>query len=170
MNHEFKLIFQLPADAVRSSDLMEALALAGCDDAIVGTGHPGRIALEFSREADNSQRAIESAIENVQSAIPSAELIEAAPDFAGLTEIAEYIGVSRQALRKQMLAHTDFPRPVHCGNPSLWHLAPVLEWLQHRSYKIDPALRETARYNMQLNTQQQVRQARLEGGQEAVVG
>lgn len=75
MNHEFRLIFQLPANAPAVTDVVEALAEAGCDDAIVGTGHPGRIALEFSREAENAEQAIESAIDNVRNAVPGAELI-----------------------------------------------------------------------------------------------
>ncbi|MFU8833362.1 MAG: helix-turn-helix transcriptional regulator [Wenzhouxiangella sp.] len=162
MNHDFQLIFQLPENAPPANEMVEALAEAGCDDAIVGTGHPGRIALEFSREAENVQQAIDSAIDNVQTALPSAELIEAAPDYAGLTEIAEIIGISRQALRKQMLNRVDFPRPIHCGNPSLWHLAPVLEWLrQQRNYRVDPTLEEIARHNMRLNTRQQRQQAEM---------
>ena len=161
MNHEFKLIFQLPADARPIDDMVEALAEAGCDDAIVGTGHPGRIALEFSREAKSAQRAIDSAIDNVQTALPGAELIEAAPDYVGLTEIAEIIGISRQALRKQMISRLDFPRPIHCGHPSLWHLAPVLEWLvQQRAYRVGQALEDIARHNMYLNTRQQSQQVK----------
>ncbi len=160
MNHEFRLVFQLPAVAAAVNDWVEALAEAGCDDAIVGTGHPGRVALDFCREAENAEQAIDSAIKNVAAAIPGAELIEAAPDFAGLTEISEIIGISRQALRKQMLSRPDFPRPIHCGNPSLWRLAPVLDWLKrHRTYRIDPGLQAVARHNMRLNTQQQVRQS-----------
>ena len=156
MNHEFRLIFQLPPDAPPTSQLVDALGEAGCDDAIVGIGHPGRIALEFDREAKSAEHAIDSALDNVRRALPSAEVIEAAPDYCGLTEIAEIIGISRQALRKQMLSRIDFPRPVHCGNPSLWHLAPVLKWLQQqRGYPVDPTLADIARHNMHLNTRQQ---------------
>lgn len=162
MNHEFRLIFQLPANAPAVDQLVESLAAAGCDDAIVGTGHPGRIALEFNRDAEDAGQAIDSAIQDALSAIPGAELIEAAPDYAGLTEIAEIIGISRQALRKQMLNRLDFPRPVHSGNPSLWHLAPVLRWLQQqRNYRIDPGLQDIASYTMRLNTQQQLRQSEV---------
>ena len=167
MNHEFTLIFQLPTDAPSTDAMVEALAEAGCDDAIVGTGHPGRIALEFSREADNATTAIDSAIDNVQTALPGAELIEAAPDYAGLTEIAEIIGISRQALRKQMLNHLDFPRPIHCGNPSLWHLAPVLEWLQQeRDYRVDAVLKDITHHNMHLNALQQSKQAQGSRGKD----
>lgn len=171
MNHEFRLIFQLPIDAPSTDAMVEALGEAGCDDAIVGTGHPGRIALEFSREADNARTAIDSAIDNVQIALPGAELIEAAPDYAGLTEIAAVIGISRQALRKQTLSHLDFPRPIHCGNPSLWHLSPVLEWLQQeRGYRVDAVLKDITRYNMQLNTRQQSQQAQTLALKKTAIG
>lgn len=161
MNFEFTLTFQLPHNAPPTEQLVEALAQAGCDDAIIGTGHPARIALEFCREAPSAEKAIESATDDVKRAIPDAALIEAAPDYVGLTEIAEIIGLSRQALRKQMLAHRDFPRPLHCGKHALWHLAPVLEWLRQQDrYRIDSALEETARQTMKLNAQNQQQQAR----------
>ncbi len=76
--------------------LVERLGEAGCDDALVGIGQPGRLALEFTREADSAEPAVRSALADVKHAIPSARLIEAAPDFVGLTDVAEVAGVSRQ--------------------------------------------------------------------------
>ncbi len=70
--------------------------LAGCDDALVGVGQPGRIALDFTREARSASEAVLSAIKDVQRAIPGARLIEAGPDYVGLTEVAEMVGVTRQ--------------------------------------------------------------------------
>ncbi|MNY01102.1 hypothetical protein D3C86_1336160 [compost metagenome] len=58
--------------------LVERLAEEGCDDALVGVGQPGRLALEFVREAPSAHGAIEVAIEDVGRAIPNARLIEAA--------------------------------------------------------------------------------------------
>lgn len=58
--------------------LVERLAEEGCDDALVGDGQPGRLALEFVREAPSAHGAIEVAIEDVGRAIPNARLIEAA--------------------------------------------------------------------------------------------
>lgn len=160
MNHDFTLILQLPIDAPPTDELVEALAETGCDDAMVGTGHPGRIALEFSRDAESAVNAIESAIEHVQVALPGAELIEAAPDYVGLTDIADIVGISRQALRKQVLSNPDFPRPIHCGNPSLWHLAPVLEWLRQQDrYLVEPQIEDIARVALALNAQSQQQQA-----------
>jgi len=70
-------------------------------------------------------------VADVRSAVPSARLIEVAPDLVGLTDVAEIVGVSRQNICKLMLAHPgSFPAPVHEGSASIWHLADVLAWLQ----------------------------------------
>jgi hypothetical protein len=52
------------------------LAEAGCDDAVVGTGYPGRLALDFARRAASVEEAIGSALLEVKRAIPGAELME----------------------------------------------------------------------------------------------
>ncbi len=54
------------------------MAEEGCDDALVGFGQAGRLALEFVREATFAHDAIEIAIENVRRAVPNARLIESA--------------------------------------------------------------------------------------------
>ena len=153
MDYDFVLKFRLPEGSAHPHDLVERLGGAGCDDTVVGIGQPGRIALNFTREADSAGQAIISALEDVKRAIPDAELIEACPDFASLTDIAELVGVSRQNMRKLMLTHTGtFPAPVHEGSTALWHLAPVLEWLRVRAgYAIEQRLLETARITMQVN-------------------
>jgi hypothetical protein len=108
------LSFKLPADGPTTDDLVERLGTAGCDDALVGVGQPGRIALNFSHEADSAQGAIFSALADVKKAIPGAKLIEVSPDFVGVTEVVEFAGVSRQNMRKFWLTHaTSFPAPTH---------------------------------------------------------
>jgi hypothetical protein len=52
-----------------------------------------------------SLSAVLSTQADVHRAVPSAKLIEVAPDLVGLTDVAEIIGVSRQNMRKLMLAH-----------------------------------------------------------------
>ncbi len=84
--------------------------------------------------------------------MPAATLIEAAPDLVGLTDIADALGMSRQNMRKLMLAHPDsFPAPVHEGSSTLWHLLDILLWLDQRGYAIDPVLVEVAAMAMQVN-------------------
>ena len=133
MEYTFTLKYQLAADNCDPDALVEALAEAGCQDALVGIGRPGRLALEFTREADSAGDAMISALRDVRRAVPSARLIEAAPDLVGLTDIAELVGVSRQNMRKLMLTHSNsFPPPVHEGSAAIWHLIDVLMWLQTR--------------------------------------
>lgn len=153
MDYLFTLKYQLPEQAHDLDALVERLGAAGCDDALVGTGLPGRLALEFNREAQSGEAALLSALQDVKKVIPGARLVEAAPDLVGLSDIAEYVGVSRQNMRKLMLGHPDsFPLAVHEGSTSLWHLAAVLEWLESRGgYAIAPSLVEVARATRLVN-------------------
>jgi predicted DNA-binding transcriptional regulator AlpA len=152
MEVEFGMKFKLGAGSIDMDALVERLGEGGCDDATVGIGQPGRIALEFTREASSVKKAIVGALKDVKSAISDAELIEVTPDFVGLTDVAELVGVSRQNMRKLMLTNAaTFPAPVHDGSTSVWHLAHVLEWLMNRDYPIEPQLFEIASMAMQIN-------------------
>src|SRR5579864_8010372 len=131
MKYDFTLKFQFATTELDADLLVEQLAEAGCDDALVGVGLPGRIALDFTRGASSAQAAIMSAIADARRAIPAARLVEVGPDLVGLTDVAELVGVTRQNMRKLMLSHAaDFPVPVHDGSSALWHLAHVLQWLR----------------------------------------
>lgn len=153
MEYIFTLKYQL-ADA--DGDLqavVEQLGEHGCDDALVGTGLPGRIALEFTREADSAEAAVRSALDDVRRAVPGATLIEVKPDLVGLTDVAALVGVSRQNMRKLMLSHpSTFPLPVHDGSTSIWHLADILAWLQARGgYALTAGLVEVALVALEVN-------------------
>ena len=153
MEYIFTLKYQL-ADSDSDLDaLVERLGAAGCDDALVGVGQPGRLALEFSREAGSAAEAVRTALVDVKKAIPSARLIEASPDLVGLTDVADVVGVSRQAMRKLMLTHrATFPVPVHEGSASIWHLAEVLDWLMTRGgYQIDVGVLDIAKVALEVN-------------------
>jgi hypothetical protein len=150
---EFTLKFSLFDASVNPEVYIEQLAEAGCDDAIVGIGQEGAIALEFNREAETALDAIVSAIEDVKSVIPDARLIESTPDLVGLTDIAKILDFSRQNIRKLMLSHkATFPAPVHAGNPSIWHLNNVLNWFENvQSRYVEPPVKEVSHATMQVN-------------------
>ena len=152
MEYEFTLKYQLGENEDIDA-LLERLAENGCDDALVGVGQPGRLALAFIRESGSARQALESALNDVGRVVPGARLIEASPDLVGLSDVAEIIGVSRQNMRKLMLAHANsFPLPVHDGSTSLWHLADILAWLQERgTYVIGQNTLELARMAMAVN-------------------
>ena len=125
--YEFELLFKVNSSE-EMNDLIDRLYEAGCDDALIGSGKSGVIGLSFTREAASAAEAFESAIKDVKKAIPTASLMEAKPDFAGVTDIAETIGCSRQNVLK-IFASTEAPMPIHSGNTSLWHLSEALKWL-----------------------------------------
>ena len=159
MEYTFTLKYRLAEHDSDPEVLVELLGEVGCDDALVGIGQPGRLALEFTREAAHARAAVRSALADVKRAIPTAKLIEATPDFVGLTDIAEIVGVSRQNMRKLMLAHRgSFPPPVHEGSASIWHLAEVLAWLEGKGgYVVDQGILETARATLEINSAKEAR-------------
>jgi len=161
--YEFTLKFRLPDPRSDPAGFIGALADAGCEDALVGIGQPGRIALDFAREADTALGAVVSAVHAVRQAIPGVELIEASPDFVGLTDVAELVGCSRQNIRKLMLGHAaTFPPAVHEGAQAFWHLRPVLAWFaETQARPIDRVLLEVSEVAMRINI---AREARLVPG------
>ena len=52
--------FSVPEDGAGKH--IERLGEAGCDDALIGVGRPGRIALNFDREADSAFAAVAGAV------------------------------------------------------------------------------------------------------------
>lgn len=149
---EFTLKFSLPDSTQDPQDYIDALSESGCDDAIIGIGHKGRVALQFTREAGDGFTAVVSAIRDVKSAIPDAKLVESSPDLVGLTDIAQLIGVSRQYLRKLETTKANFPQPAHSGKASIWHLSHFLKWYEEAQNKpVDGSIQEIASANMLIN-------------------
>lgn len=151
--YDFTLNFSLPQQDVDPEEFVEQLFAEGCDDALIGIGQHGRLALDFSREGPSAVDAILSALSDVQRVIPGARLIEASPDFVGLTDIANILGFTRQNMRKLLVkSGAKFPLPVHDGKPAIWHLSTVLDWISsEKGRDLDEALLEVSRVNMQCN-------------------
>lgn len=152
-DYDFTLKFNLQQPKVDPSVYVEALYAGGCDDALIGIGKKGYISLNFIREAPSAYEAISSAIADVKRVIPHASLIEAAPDYVGLTDVAKILGCTRQNIRKLIVtSEPSSPPPIYEGTPSIWHLAEILDWLQEvKAYPIDSSLIEVAKINMDLN-------------------
>jgi hypothetical protein len=152
-DYEFTLKFKLPDPTTDTGMYIDALYESGCDDAIIGTGTKGFIALGFIREAPSAYDALSSAIKDVRKAIPQAEIVEASPDFVGVTDVANLLGCSRQNIQKLLSKSiADRPRAVYGGAQSVWHLLELLTWLiEHKNYHIDESLVEIARTTRSLN-------------------
>jgi hypothetical protein len=157
--------FTLKFDISNISDAPEVIADSlyenGCDDSVIGFGKAGQIAVNFTRTAVSASEAIHSALKDVKKTIPAARLIEATPDFVGLTDIADILECSRQNVRGLYVSsRSTFPTPVHEGSSTIWHLAKVLPWLRDKgNYKITDDLIEVSIANMKINLDQQMRSA-----------
>ena len=79
--HEFVLRFALPDPRADPACFLDALFAAGCDDATIGIGHRGTIALDFSREALDAHAAVRSAIRAATLAMPGARLVQIDADL-----------------------------------------------------------------------------------------
>lgn len=164
---DFKLTFKLPEPDQSADQFLDALFEQGCDDALVGTGLPGRVALDFARESTDAKTAVLQAVRQVFAAIPGAKLIEASPDLVGASDISACLGVSRQAIQKAVSSRPDFPCALHSGQSSIWHLAEVLDWYaKTRKRPVDAALLDLARINLQLNVLRQQELVNPELGKE----
>ena len=158
MDYTFTLKYKLPAHETAMDALVERLGAQGCTDATVGIGKVWRLGLQFVRAAQSAEMALRSAVEDVYRAIASAQLVEAGPDFVGLSEIATYVGVTRQNLHKLTQTHwSSFPSPIHEGSAPTWHLAEVLQWLQEQqNYPLERAHIDIARACQALNAMNQL--------------
>ena len=155
----FELIFKL-LDNQDSSEYLDTLFENGCDDATISAGQLGMLSLSFTRESISAAEAVESAINDVKKAIPSAKLVEAAPDIVSISDISSILGYSRQYTRKLFNSDTSsLPAPIHIGNPSIWHLSEILDWLKSlgkQENKINENLFELSHITRQINTKRQL--------------
>ena len=151
--YDFTLKFNLEDSQAEPDNFIDQLYAGGCDDALIGVGNKGYVALNFIREASSAYEAISSAINDVKRVVPSATLIEAAPDFVGLTDAAKILGYTQQHMTNLTLENdSKFPIPVYEGAHSVWHLAEILIWLrENQTHSIDDTLLDIAQTNMNIN-------------------
>ena len=150
--YDFVLMFRLNQSDPNPEHYLDLLYEAGCDDALLGIGKPGYLALDFSRESNSAFDAIESAIANVKSVLAEAELIHISPDLVGIKELASIFECTRQNIQK-FVSKPTFPNPVYKGSQAIWHLAAVLDWFVVNGHDIERELLEVAELAMSINLQ-----------------
>jgi hypothetical protein len=89
IEYEFTLKFRLADPHCDPESYVDLLYEQGCNDAVIGIGCKGRIALDFIREADSAVLAVLSAIADIRKVIPAAKLIEVSPDFVDISGVAQ---------------------------------------------------------------------------------
>jgi predicted DNA-binding transcriptional regulator AlpA len=162
--YEFGLLFDLKNDNINPDIYVDSLYDSGCDDALLAIGRKGSILLDFTRTANSAYQAIYSAIQNVKSVIPSAELIHISPDIVGVKELSLILECSKQNIQKY-LTKKDFPKPLYSTSQPIWYLDEVLEWFlshQEQGQKIDDNLLDIARLARSINLSLENKKANLE--------
>jgi hypothetical protein len=130
---EFDLMIALPAGERDEEAMLDALFEAGCDDAIVGTGASGLVALGFIREGMDADAVITEAVGQALSGLPEgATLREVRPDLVSLADVAARLQVSRQALQKR-----EMPPPSLGG---LYRVTEMVRYLEGQPGKIRDGL------------------------------
>jgi hypothetical protein len=120
--YEFDLVFSVPGN-LDEADLVDRLFVAGCDDAVIGLGTPGLVAVSLERRGSDAESAIAGAARQIAVALPAdSELREVRPDLVSQADVAARLGVSRQALQKRHL-----PPPSVAGLYRADELYPYLE-------------------------------------------
>jgi predicted DNA-binding transcriptional regulator AlpA len=160
MNCKFTLKFVYPwRYGYRSHDACFAISRP---DAQAAVDLAGRIRLDVVRQGRCARTVMRHAVAEVRSELPDVVLVEAAPDYATLGEVARLVGMSRQAMRKWVITRgAGFPAPVHEVNGSVWHLAEILEWMDGANgRRVDRELVEVARAAAELNLGVEVRRLR----------
>ena len=78
-DYGFILKYALPDLAADPEQYLDTLYESGCDDALIGIGVHGRLALDFTRQSTSAFEAITSAMLDVKKAIPMSRLVETTP-------------------------------------------------------------------------------------------
>ncbi|MEG4803980.1 DNA-binding protein [Microcoleus sp. ARI1-B5] len=73
--YDFTLKFKLENSLDDPDDFIERLYAGGCDDALIGVGNKGYVALNFIREASSAYEAISSAINDVKRVVPGINIV-----------------------------------------------------------------------------------------------
>jgi hypothetical protein len=131
--YEFDLVFALPGES-EEGELLDRLFEAGFDDAVVGLGTPGLVAISIERAGGDAETVISESARAIAAALPSgSELREVRPDLVSQADVAARLGVTRQALQKRRL-----PPPSLAG---LYRADEIYPYLAQSHGKLEEGLR-----------------------------
>ena len=99
---EFEIVFALPGSAHDPIEISNAVFEAGFEDAIVGTGIAGLVAVELEAEGEDAETVILKSARALIHVLPAGtRLREVRPDLVSLADVAKKIEVKRQALQQR---------------------------------------------------------------------
>jgi hypothetical protein len=101
---EFDIIFALPEGKHDAFDLSDVVYEAGYDDAVIGTGQAGRLAVALELEGDSAESAILTAARAILQHLPVGSVLrEVRPDLVSLADVAKRLNIQRQSLQKRAM-------------------------------------------------------------------
>ena len=102
---DFDLIFALPETCILNAfELSDRVIGAGFEDAVIGTGTPGLLAVSLELSGDTAENVILQAGSAILQALPDgSRLREVRPDLVSLADVALRLKVKRQALQKRKM-------------------------------------------------------------------
>ena len=114
----------------KADDFEQRFYDVGCDDATISF-QKGHVIVDFAREADTAQAAIESAFDAVRRAGAVVDRVEPDP-LVTLSDIASRVGITKAAVSQYAneKRQSGFPAPAArvTSSSSLWLWAEVVEW------------------------------------------
>ncbi|WP_322892663.1 MULTISPECIES: hypothetical protein [unclassified Yoonia] len=101
---EFELVFALPEGSHDAFALSDAVFEAGFEDALVGTGIAGLLAVAIEAEGEDAETVILDAARALIKTLPKGTILrEIRPDLVSLADVAEKLEVKRQALQQRQM-------------------------------------------------------------------
>ena len=162
MNNLYQFTLILDGVDEKTPNLEDSLFEAGCNDALINFKN-GAVYLDFDREAEDLERAIMSAIRDIESANIGATIVSVAPEhLVNLSDIAGRVSMTRQAvslLIQGTRGKGDFPKPIlKISNKSpLWRWSAVAEWFYQQGKISDYKVIDSANIVEDINAALQLR-------------
>lgn len=119
---EFDIVFALPEGEFDVLDLSSAVFEAGFEDAVVGSGQSGLLAVALEMEGEDAESVIVSAARAILKYLPKGSFLrEVRPDLVSLADVAKRLNIKRQALQKRRM-----PTPALCGHYRITEVAEAI--------------------------------------------
>ena len=161
-NHEYTLVLEAPTGL--NARLEDALYEAGCDDALLSF-RSGIAYLHFYREAENLEKAIIAAIDQVESIGCGLNVKRVEPsDIVTSAEMARRLNRSRQSVQQLISGRrgsADFPLPIAgvTTKTMLWSWLEVTRWFSQKGKLDDESICKNALTLKQINDSLEMRKS-----------
>ena len=154
--HQFMLVLACVADD--TANLEDLLFKGNCSDALIHFRNKA-VFLDFTRDAENFETAVISAVNDVENALPNAIVTSVAPDnFVSEAYIAKRINTKRQTVslwvKGARKSNIPFPKPVLklTEKSPLWNWHEIAQWLYDQDIIEDINVVKNAEFIKDLNS------------------